>query len=207
MASNDENQENKKCPCQSEGAEHSCENSENASKPCQEADKNLADAENQEMSELEKLQSELQKAQDESKKNYDSYLRSLADLDTFRRRMQRDMEDIRKFSIQPLVEELLPVIDNLELGLAHAKKNGDVKDLVVGIEMVLTQLKRVFANFGIQEINPLGKDFDPNFHECVKHEPSKGVDENKVAQVMRTGYTLNGRLIRPASVIVSSKKE
>lgn len=206
MGNNEENLENKQCSCHSEGSKCDCHNSENPQKQCS-CDSSSKDVEKAEASEIETLQAELAKAKDEAKKNYDSFLRSVADLDTFRRRMQRDMEEIRKFSIQPLVEELLPVIDNLELGLNHAKKSGDVKELVVGIEMVLTQIKRVFANFGIEEINPLGKDFDPKFHECVKHEPSKGVDENKVASVMRTGYVLNGRLIRPASVIVSSQKE
>lgn len=206
MANKDENLKNKDCQpdstaCECKGA---CKEPEGESCKCK---SDAVEEVKEELSELEALQAELSKAKEEAKNNYDSYLRSLADLDTFRRRMQRDMEEIRKFAIQPLVEELLPVIDNLELGLNHAKKSGDVKELVVGIEMVLTQIKKVFANFGIEEINPLGKEFDPKFHECVKHEPSKGVDENKIASVMRTGYILNGRLIRPASVIVSSKKE
>lgn len=160
-------------------------------------------------SEIEALKAALAKAQEEARKNYDSFLRSAADLDTFRRRIQRDMEDMRKFSIQPFVEELLPSIDNLELGLNHAKKDKNFKELVVGIEMVLGQIKKVFSNFGIVEISPLGGDFDPNFHECVAHEPSDKYAENKVSSIMRAGYTLNGRLIRPASVVVScgSKKE
>ena len=194
MANNEENLKNKDSEPDSSACECKGSCKENEGEPC----KCKPDA--AEGVREEALQAELSKARDEAKKNYDSFLRSAADLDTFRRRMQRDMEEIRKFAIQPFVEELLPVIDNLELGLVHAKKSGDVKELVVGIEMV-------FANFGIEEINPLGKDFDPKFHECVKHEPSKGVDENKIASVMRVGYVLNGRLIRPASVIVSSKKE
>lgn len=207
MANKDENLENSGGLRESAEGQCACKDGEKQSGPCPCSDKAEGEAQQAESAELEALQAELSKAKDEAKNNYDSYLRSLADLDTFRRRMQRDMEEIRKFAIQPLVEELLPVIDNLELGLNHAKKNGDVKELVVGIEMVLTQIKKVFANFGIEQINPLGKDFDPKFHECVKHEPSKGVEENKVASVMRVGYLLNGRLIRPASVVVSSKKE
>lgn len=158
---------------------------------------------------LEELQNALLASQEEAKKNYDSYLRTAANLDTFRRRVQRDMEDLRKFAIQPLVEELLPAIDNLELGLEHAKKDENVKDLTVGIEMVLVQIKKVFASFGIEEIKPLGEDFDPNFHECVSSIESSEFAENKVAKIMRTGYKLNGRLVRPASVVVSKgeKKE
>ncbi|MBO6102880.1 MAG: nucleotide exchange factor GrpE [Opitutales bacterium] len=158
---------------------------------------------------VEELQKALAAAQEEAKKNYDSYLRTAANLDTFRRRVQRDMEDIRKFAMQPLLEELLPAIDNLELGIMHAKKNGGAKDLVSGIEMVLSQIKKVFASFGVEEIKPLGEDFDPNFHECVSHEESAEYAENKVSKIMRTGYKLNGRLVRPASVVVSkgAKKE
>ena len=206
MANNEENLKNKDSEPDSSACECKGSCKENEGEPCK-CKPDAAEGVKEELSELEALQAELSKARDEAKKNYDSFLRSAADLDTFRRRMQRDMEEIRKFAIQPFVEELLPVIDNLELGLVHAKKSGDVKELVVGIEMVLSQIKKVFANFGIEEINPIGKDFDPKFHECVKHEPSKGVDENKIASVMRVGYVLNGRLIRPASVIVSSKKE
>jgi molecular chaperone GrpE len=155
------------------------------------------------------LQSEIEKLKNEAKENHENFLRALADLDTFRRRVQRDMEDMRKFSIQPLVEELIPALDNLELGLAHAKNGENGKELVVGIEMVLTQIKKVFENFGVIEISPLGQDFDPNLHDSVAHSPSDEYAENKVSAIMRKGYTLNGRLVRPASVVVSSgaKKE
>ncbi|MBR6389128.1 MAG: nucleotide exchange factor GrpE [Opitutales bacterium] len=162
-----------------------------------------------EISELDALKDELEKAKAEAAKNYDSYLRAAANLDTFRRRVQRDMDDLRKFAIQPFVEELLPSIDNLELALSHARGNSDFKNMVSGIEMVLSQIKKVFETFGIAEIRPIGEDFDPNFHECVAQQPSEKYAENKVSEIMRTGYTLNGRLIRPASVVVSSgaKKE
>ena len=119
------------------------------------------------------------------------------------------MEDLRKFAIQPLVEELLPAIDNLELGLEHAKKGEEAKDLIAGIEMVVSQIKKVFASFGVEEIKPLGEDFDPNFHECVSYEESTEYPEDKVSKIIRTGYKLNGRLVRPATVVVSkgAKKE
>ena len=157
-----------------------------------------------EISEIDSLKAELEKSKAEAAKNYDSYLRAAANLDTFRRRVQRDMDDLRKFAVQPLVEELLPSIDNLELALSHARQNAEFKDMVSGIEMVVAQIKKVFGNFGVEEIVPLGKDFDPNFHECVAQQPSGEYAENKVMSIMRAGYTLNGRLIRPASVIVSS---
>ena len=155
-------------------------------------------------SETDILKAELALAQEEAKGNHENFLRALADLDTFRRRVQRDMEDMRKFSIQPLVEELIPAIDNFELGLAHAKTGENGKDLVVGIEMVLMQIKKAFENFGVAEISPLGEDFDPNLHDSVEHCPSDEYPENKVSAIKRKGYTLNGRLVRPAAVVVSS---
>lgn len=159
---------------------------------------------NKNISEIDELKAELEKAKEESAKNYDNYLRAVANLDTYRRRVLRDMEEIRKFAIQPFVEELLSSVDNLELAIEHARKNKDFKDMITGIEMVLGQIKKVFGNFGVEEIRPLGEEFDPNFHECVAHSPSDEYPENKVSTIMRTGYKLNGRLIRPASVVVSS---
>lgn len=159
-----------------------------------------------ETSELETLKAQLAQAQADAKKNHDNFLRSLADLDTFRRRVQRDMEDLRKFAIQPLVEELIPALDNLELGLDHAKKDEKSSELAVGIEMVQTQIKKALQNFAVLEVCPIGQDFDPNLHECVAHTPSEEVEENKVLSLVRKGYTLNGRLVRPATVVVSSGK-
>lgn len=190
-------QEEKQCGC----ACHKSEHSEKSECACH------SDGEcecKKDISEIEELKAELEKAKAESAKNYDNYLRSVANLDTYRRRVLRDMEEIRKFAIQPFVEELLTSVDNLELAIEHARKNEDFKDMIAGIEMVLGQIKKVFNDFGIEEIRPLGEDFDPNFHECVAHSPSSDYPENKVSSIMRTGYKLNGRLIRPASVVVSS---
>ena len=80
------------------------------------------------------------------------------------------------------------------------------KDIAMGVQMVSSQIKKVLSNFGVEEISPLGKDFDPNTAEAVDRQPSDDVAENKVLKVVRTGYTLNGRLLRPASVVVSSGK-
>ena len=97
------------------------------------------------------------------------------------------------------------MIDNLGLGLAAAKApNADLKTLVGGISMVAEQLKSSLANHGLKEINPAGQAFDPNLHEAISQQPSADVAEGSVVTVVRTGFTLNGRLLRPASVIVST---
>lgn len=144
-------------------------------------------------------------AKKEAADNYDRYLRAVADLENFRRRAVREKDELRQFGIGKVLEDLLPVIDNLGLALAAAKKpEADVKGLVGGVEMVLNQLKGALANHGLKEINPAGQTFDANQHESISAVPSADVAEGKVVTVVRTGFSLNGRLLRPASVVVSS---
>jgi molecular chaperone GrpE len=102
------------------------------------------------------------------------------------------------------MEDVIPVLDNLALGLAAARQQTDVKSIVDGVGLVLEQLKSTLARHALKEINPVGEAFDPNLHDCISHQPSAEIAEEKVSQVVRLGYTLNGRLLRPASVVVSS---
>src|SRR6185312_4132343 len=104
-----------------------------------------------------------------------------------------------------VLEDLLPVMDNLLLGLTAAKQPGaDAKALANGVELVFNQLKSALANHGLKEISPLGQPFDANQHESLSAQPSATVPEGSVVTVVRTGYSLNGRLLRPAAVVVSS---
>ncbi len=151
------------------------------------------------------LEAQLAAARKEAADNYDRYVRSVADMDNFRRRTVREKEDLRQFAASRVLEDLLPVIDNLGLGLAAAKApHAELQSLVGGIEMVANQLKTSLAKHGLVEIDPAGQPFDPNLHEALSQQPSPEIPEGNVAQVIRTGYSLNGRLLRPASVIVSS---
>ncbi len=144
-------------------------------------------------------------AKKEAADNYERYVRSVADLENHRRRTVREKEELRQFAASRVLEDLLPVIDNLGLGLAAAKApNADLKTLVGGISMVAEQLKSSLANHGLKEVNPLGQPFDPNLHEAISQQPSAAVAEGSVITVVRVGFTLNGRLLRPASVIVST---
>jgi molecular chaperone GrpE len=143
-------------------------------------------------------------ARQEASAAQDRYLRAIADLENFRRRTIREKDELRAFAAARVVEELLPVLDNLALGLQAAKApNADLTSLLGGIEMVATQLKTALGNHGLKELNPAGQPFDPNLHEAMSQVPSEDVPEGSVVQVVRTGYTLNGRLLRPAAVIVS----
>lgn len=143
-------------------------------------------------------------AKQEAAANYDRYTRAVADLENFRKRTLREKEELRQFAASGLMEDVIPILDNLSLGLAAARQQTEVKGIVDGVGLVLEQFKSTLGRHGLKEINPGGQRFDPNFHECISHQPSAEVGEEHVMQVVRPGYTLNGRLLRPASVIVSS---
>lgn len=151
------------------------------------------------------LEAQLAAAKAEAAANYDRFMRAAADLENFRRRMVREKDELRTIATGRVLEDIFPVLDNLGLAIAAARQPGaDVKSLVGGIELVLTQLKGALATHGLKEINPVGLPFDPHQHEAISHQPSDTVKEEHVSSVIRTGYILNGRLLRPASVIVSS---
>lgn len=143
-------------------------------------------------------------AKKEAAANYDRYMRAVADLENFRKRTARDKDELRQFAAAGVVEDIIPILDALGLGLAAAKQQTDVKPLVDGIGLVLEQFKSTLGRHGLKEVNPLGQAFDHNLHECISHQPNPDVPEETVSQVVRLGYTLNGRLLRPASVVVSS---
>jgi len=144
-------------------------------------------------------------AKKEAADNYDRYLRSVADLENYRKRAVRDREDAAHRSATRILEDLLPVLDNLGHALAAARMpSADLKSLAGGVEMVAQQLKTALAGHGLAEILPLGKPFDPNLHEAIAQQPSTDVAADHVVAVTRTGYTLNSRLVRAASVVVST---
>ena len=143
-------------------------------------------------------------ANKEAAANYDRYMRAVADLENFRKRTIREKDELRQFATANVVEGIIPILDNLGLGLAAAKQETDVKAIVDGIGHVLEQFKGTLARQGLKEIDPQGQPFDPNLHDCISHQPSPDVPEEMVSQVVRLGYSLNGRLLRPASVVVSS---
>ncbi len=151
-----------------------------------------------------KLEEQLAAAKQEAAASYDRYTRAVADLENFRKRTIREKEELRQFAASGLMEDVIPILDNLGLGLAAACQQNDVKAVVAGVTSVLEQLKGTLARHGLKEINPVGQRFDSNYHECISHQPSAEVAEENVMQVVRPGYSLNGRLLRPASVIVSS---
>ena len=151
------------------------------------------------------LAAQLAAAKAEAAASLDKFLRTAADLENFRRRTVREKEDLRTAATGRVLEDIFPVLDTLGLAITAAKQpNADLKTLVGGVDMVLTQLKTALANHGLKEINPAGQAFDPHQHEAISHAPSAELKEEHVVTVVRTGYSLNGRLLRPASVVISS---
>ena len=144
-------------------------------------------------------------AKEEAKASYDRYLRAVADHENFRKRATREKDELRQYAASRVLEDLLPVLDNLGLGMAAASQpNADVKTIVEGIGMVQTQLKGALEQQGLKEINPAGEAFDAHQHDALSQQASEDVAEGDVINVIRVGYSLNGRLLRPASVVVSS---
>jgi molecular chaperone GrpE len=135
--------------------------------------------------------------------NWDKYLRALAELENVRKRSQRDIDNARKFALERFSTELLAVRDSLELGLTAAD-TADVALLREGSEATLKLLTATMEQFGIVEIDPLGQAFDPQVHEAMTVQPSSDAEPGSVLAVFQKGYSLNGRLLRPARVVVAA---
>ncbi len=179
----------------------SSERSENLADP--EENESIAPEEEEKELTVEEQLVEAKKLADE---NYKNYLRSVADFDTYKRRVIREKDDLRQYAVSGLLESILPIYDNMELGLISAEQNADPKVVVQGINMVLTQFQSVLSENGIEEVDPeKGDAYDHNLHEAVQTQPSDEVEAGLVLQLVRKGFSLNGRLIRPATVIVSGE--
>ena len=131
-------------------------------------------------------------------------LRARADLDNFRKRMAQEMAEARRFANANLLEELLPVLDNFQFGLQAAENDEGAKNIVVGLNMVAGQLQNFLRDQGVEEVPAVGLAFDPNVHEAVSQQESAEVTEGHIISQARRGFRLRDRLLRPASVIVST---
>jgi len=134
----------------------------------------------------------------------DLALRSQADFENYKKRSAREKEDAIKYANSSLLERLVGIIDNFELGLAAAKEQGADSPIYSGMVLVQKQLNDLLAENGLQPIEAEGKTFDPNLHEAIAHEPSNEFPEGIVLRQARRGYRFKDRLLRPAKVVVSS---
>jgi molecular chaperone GrpE len=134
----------------------------------------------------------------------DLALRSQAYFENYKKRAAREKEEAIKYANSSLLERLIPVVDNFDLGLEAARGEGEQSPVFSGMSMVLKQLMDILADQGLQPIEATGKKFDPNLHEAIAHEPSNEFPEGVVIRQTRRGYRLKDRLLRPSSVVVSS---
>lgn len=150
----------------------------------------------------EELAAALAEAEARAEENWARCLRTAAELDNVRKRAARDVERARNFGLEPFAAELLQVRDSLEMGLQAADEEATVEALREGTVMTLRQLEAAMEKFGVEQIDPLGQPFDPTLHEAMVTQPSEAAPDT-VLEVVQKGYTLNGRLLRPARVIVA----
>jgi molecular chaperone GrpE len=142
-------------------------------------------------------------AQAKADENWDKYLRTAAELENVRKRAARDVEKAHKFSLERIVADLLEVRDSLEMALSSGEQS-TIENLKEGNETTLKLLVAVMQRYGVEEIDPLGEPFDPNRHEAMTMQPSTDAEPDSVLTVFQKGYALNGRLLRPARVVVAA---
>jgi molecular chaperone GrpE len=147
-------------------------------------------------------ESALAAAEAKAQDNWNSYLRSVAELDNYRKRAEREIDNARKYAVERFAQDLVTVGDALEAGIAAGSSNPGAA-LLEGSQATLRQLQRAFEKAGMKLIDPTGQPFDPAWHEAMVAQESRDQPANTVLSVIQKGYSLNGRLLRPARVIVS----
>lgn len=144
----------------------------------------------------------IEELQAKASENWDRYLRTAAELENVRKRSQRDVENARKYALERFARELLAVKDSLEMGLAADSTT--VESLHAGSAATLKLLATTLEQFGVKEVDPEGEPFDPEYHEAISMQPSDDAEPGSVLSVVQKGYSLNGRLLRPAMVTVAA---
>ncbi len=158
------------------------------------------------LAEIESLKLKVQSLELKEQENLDKAVRATAELDNVRKRTSRDIENAHKYALEKFVQALLPVMDSMQLGInaTESADNADsVEGLKEGMDLTLKMFGDCLEKSGVVAHDPLGERFDPQFHEAVSVIEQEGVESGKVIRVMQKGYDLNGRLLRPAMVVVA----
>lgn len=172
--------------------------------PLEFGDKRMGDSDDEPQDEVSVLTRQLGEAESKVADYWDRLLRLQAEMENQRKRAQNDVTKARKFALESIVNDLLPVRDSLEMGLAAAQtEDANPTSIVEGAELTLKMLAQLFDKNNIAEINPVDEKFDPEFHQAMSMQEIEGKAPNTVTSVMQKGYTLNDRLVRPALVMVS----
>jgi molecular chaperone GrpE len=157
---------------------------------------------------VEELKEQLAQAEKKAQENWDKAVRAQAEMENMRRRTQRDLENAHKFALENFAKALLPVVDSLELGLQAASgDSAEVQKFREGSELTVKQFESVFDKFNIVTIDPIGQPFNAEQHQAMAMQEVEGAQPNTVVNVFQKGYMLNGRLLRPAMVLVAKGAE
>lgn len=156
---------------------------------------------------VQELEEQLKtQVEETAKKEQDILLRTRAEIDNMRRRTEQDIEKAHKFALEKFAKDILNTIDNLERALATPanKEDESVKALFDGVELTLKELVSTVGRFGVEAVGVVGDAFNPDLHQAISMQPAEGVESNQITTVLQKGYTLNGRVIRPAMVMVAA---
>lgn len=171
--------------------------------PAESSESTSTDSPNSEAN-IPDIAGQLEIALNKADEHWNELLRARADLENMRRRHSRDLENAHKHALDKFIAELLPICDSLELGLNAANdKDANLDKVREGMEMTLKMFMNSIGKFGLEQLDPKGQAFDPEAHEAIAMQPAEGVESNQVISVMQKGYRVNGRLLRPAMVVVS----
>ena len=156
---------------------------------------------------VQELEEQLKaQVEETSKKEQDLLLRTRAEIDNMRRRSEQDIEKAHKFALEKFSKDILNTIDNLERALATPanKEDENIKALFDGVELTLKELLSTVSRFGVEPVGAVGDTFNPDLHQASSMQPAEGFTTNQITTVLQKGYTLNGRVIRPAMVMVAA---
>jgi molecular chaperone GrpE len=151
----------------------------------------------------EQVEPNIEAVKIEAKESYDRFLRLSAEFENYKKRVSREMNDLRKYANEALIRELLLVVDNLERAIDSSSGDSNSASIIQGVDLTLQDILKIFEKHSVKPIDSLGKTFDPIFHQAVAQEESESHPGNTVVKELQKGYTIHDRLLRPAMVIVS----
>jgi molecular chaperone GrpE len=157
---------------------------------------------------LKEMEEKVESLKKEAAENHDRLLRVAAEFENYKKRTTREMNDFRKFANENFAKAMLPVVDSLDLAIESSGNDQQTNSSVVeGVTMTLNEIYKVFEQFGVKPFESLGKTFNPVFHQAMMREETEAYPENTVSRELQKGYMIHDRLLRPAMVVVSKKKE
>ncbi|HPL96333.1 MAG TPA: nucleotide exchange factor GrpE [Smithellaceae bacterium] len=159
-----------------------------------------------EINEVDMLKEQLEAKEAKAKENYDLYLRAMAEMDNLRKRTAREKADTIKYGKEEIIKDILPFLDSMDRALEHADTS-DARAFIDGIRLMQDQLLCCLQKHGVERIESMGEDFDPNLHEALMMLDSADHRDNQIVSEMEKGYLLNGRLIRPSRVCVCKRDD